>query len=173
MQSLRSHAWLLATGFWTLFGVICGMQIWLSMITHGHSLTRVIVYQVVVWELWLLFSFAIGRLARRWPLVPPRARNVLIHLLVGCVFSTLHAAWWVAFILLIRPYDVMNPTEFTRPFQSITGSRQAPVRSAGEEDDRVQVGRARGRGARAARRAPPWLPPRRRSASGRAGSGPR
>jgi len=116
MPSSRSHAWLLAAGFWTLFGVISGMQVWLSMISHGHSLVRVILYQVVVWGAWLPFSYAIARLAKRWPLVPLRARHLLVHVLVACVVSTLHAAWWGGLNILIRPYDKMNATEFAGPF---------------------------------------------------------
>ncbi len=113
---LRAHAWALAAGLWTLFGLISGMQIWISMITHGHSLALVIGYQILVWDLWILFSFAIGRLVQRVPLVPPRARNVLLHLLVGCVLATIHAAWWAALMLLLRPYDIMTPPGFAGPF---------------------------------------------------------
>jgi len=119
MPSWRSHAWLLTAGFWTLFGVICGLQVWISMVAHRHSLALVIAYQVLVWELWIPFSFAIHRLSRRVPLAPPRTRNILVHLLVGCVFATLHAAWWVGIVLLLKPYDVLNPKEFTPFFQSI------------------------------------------------------
>lgn len=116
MRSWRSYVWPLAAGFWTLFGVISGMQVWLSMITHGHSLPRVIAYQVLVWIAWLPLSWAVGGTARRWPLAPPRARNILLHLLIACVFSTVHAAWWGALNVLVRPYDVMNATEFAGPF---------------------------------------------------------
>jgi two-component system, LytTR family, sensor kinase len=112
----RSHGLLLVAALWTLFGVISGMQIWISMIAHGHSLARVISYQVLVWDLWILFSLAIGRLTVRVPLVPPRARNLLLHVLVGCVFATVHAAWWAALMLLFRPYDVMTPPGFADPF---------------------------------------------------------
>src|SRR4029453_6160126 len=94
MRSWRTLVWPLAAGFWTLFGVISGMQVWLSMITHGHSLPRGIAYQVLVWSAWLPLSWAIVGAARRWPLAPPRALHILLHLLLACVFSTLHAAWW-------------------------------------------------------------------------------
>src|SRR5882672_1755985 len=64
MNVLRSRVWWFAAGFWTLFGAISGMQIWISMIAHGHSLVRVVIFQVVVWDLWIPFSFAILRLLR-------------------------------------------------------------------------------------------------------------
>jgi hypothetical protein len=116
MRPLRWHVWLLVAGFWTLLGMVCGMQIWIGMIAHGHSLVRVILYQVVVWDTWLVFCFAIVRLTRRVPLVPPSTRNVLIHVLVACIFSTLHAVLWAGLNLLIRPYDRMNVTGFGDAF---------------------------------------------------------
>jgi two-component system LytT family sensor kinase len=123
MPLRRAQAWLLAAGFWTIFAVICAVQVWMSMLTHGHSLARIILYQAVVWNLWIVFGFAVARLARRLPLHPMRTRNALIHLLAGCVIGLLHAAWWVACMLVIRPYDRMNPTDFAVPFLSLAFSQ--------------------------------------------------
>ena len=119
MNVRRWQAWLFATGFWTLFGAISGMQIWISMIAHGHSMARVVFFQIVVWDLWILFSFAIVRLLRVLPLVPVRLRTLLMHVLVAAVFGTVHAALWVAVELLIVPYDWMNPRSFVGPFTDI------------------------------------------------------
>ncbi len=116
MESLRRHAGWLAAVFWTLFGLISGMQIWISMIAHGHSLARVVVYQILVWDLWIVLSFAVARLVRQAPLVPAHARNVLLHMLVACVFATIHAAWWAALMVLLKPFDAMNPAGFVDPF---------------------------------------------------------
>jgi LytS/YehU family sensor histidine kinase len=58
----------------------------------------------------------VALLARRFPVVPPSSRNLLVHLLCGVILGVLHSAWWVALELLIVPYDAMNPTVFTRPF---------------------------------------------------------
>ena len=106
-------------GFWTLFGVVCGMQVWLSMLAHGHSLPRVIAYEVLVWAFWILLSAAILWLVRRFPPVPPRARPLLVHALAAVVFSTLHAAWWVGLVLLLKPYDVRNPKAFLPSFLEV------------------------------------------------------
>ena len=123
MQLRRSQAWLLAAGFWTIFAIICAVQVWMSMLTHGHSLARIILYQAVVWNLWIVFSFAVAALARRLPLTPLRTRHALIHLLVACLIGLLHAAWWVGCMLVIRPYDRMNPTDFAVPFLSLAFSQ--------------------------------------------------
>jgi hypothetical protein len=45
MPLRRGQAWLMAAGFWTIFAVICAVQVWMSMLTHGHSLARIILYQ--------------------------------------------------------------------------------------------------------------------------------
>jgi two-component system, LytTR family, sensor kinase len=123
MPLRRSHAWLLAAGFWTIFAVVCAVQVWMSMLTHGHSLARIVFYQAVVWNFWIFFTFAIAGLARRLPLTPPRMRNVLVHLLAGCIVGLVHAAWWVGCMLVIRPYDRMNPTDFAVPFLSLAFSQ--------------------------------------------------
>src|SRR6185436_3788545 len=83
----RRVAWWLAASFWALFGVITGMQVWISMITHGHSIVRVIGYYFLVWEAWLAATAAVVWLARRFPVVPPRRQNVLVHFLAAPVIG--------------------------------------------------------------------------------------
>ena len=123
MPLRRSQAWLFSAAFWTVFSVICSVQVWMSMLSHGHSLARIVFYNLVVWNAWVLFGFAIRRLARRLPLSPLRAPSLLVHLLAGCVLGLVHTAWWVACMLVIRPYDNMNPTDFAIPFLGIAGSQ--------------------------------------------------
>jgi hypothetical protein len=119
MPLTRRQVWLLATGFWTVFAVVCAIQVWTSMITHGHSFARLLVYHVVVWDAWIVLGWAAARLALRVPLAPPRLRNTLVHLLAGCLIGLSHAAWWVACMLVLRPFDRMNPTDFAVPFLSL------------------------------------------------------
>ena len=123
MPLRRSQAWALAAGFWTLVAFICAAQVWMSMLTHGHSPLRILVYQTIVWDAWIPIGFAVGALARRMPLTPPRTLNVLVHVLAGCVVGVAHAAWWVGCMLVLRPYDRMNPTDFAVPFVSIAFSQ--------------------------------------------------
>jgi two-component system LytT family sensor kinase len=96
------------------------------MITHGHSLVRMTLFYVAVWGLWIPITFAVAAFARRLPLVPPRRLHVLLHVLVALVVGIGHAALWVALILLVVPYDRMNPTSFARSFSS-TAFFQLPL----------------------------------------------
>ena len=113
-RAVRSR--LLLPGFWVLFGIISGIQIQVSMLSHHHSWVRVLAYQVLVWSLWIPASIVIAALIRRVPLAPPRAGAVLVHLLVAVAFGVAHAALWVALVLWMRPYDFMNPNAFGETF---------------------------------------------------------
>jgi LytS/YehU family sensor histidine kinase len=48
------------------------------------------------------------RLARRWPVVPPRWPSVLVHLLAYSVIAVLHNVWWMFLLIAMKPYDRMN-----------------------------------------------------------------
>ena len=104
----RRMAWQLAALFWTAFGVISGFQVWISMITHGHSVPRLMFYYVAVWEAWLAATAAIVWLARRFPVVPPRRFNILVHALTACAIAVVHSFYWLALMITIRPYDRMT-----------------------------------------------------------------
>jgi len=110
MRSARPYV--LLASFWILFGIISGIQIQISMLSHHHSWPRVLTYQVLVWSLWIPASLAVAALVRRWPLVPPRPRPIALHVLVASLFGVLHAVLWVALVLWMKPYDFMNPTAF-------------------------------------------------------------
>ena len=71
MRSARPY--LLLASFWVLFGIISGIQIQISMLSHHHSWPRVLAYQVLVWSLWIPASLAVAALIRRWPLVTSRS----------------------------------------------------------------------------------------------------
>lgn len=116
MPLRRAHVVALIAAFWALFGTVCALQVFLSMLAHRHSLFRVVLYHVAVWEAWILVTFAVAGLARRLPVVPPSSRAVVLHLLAAVVIGVAHGAWWTALELLMVPYDRMNPTVFTTPF---------------------------------------------------------
>ncbi len=101
-------AWRFAALFWTAFGVITGIQVWISMITHGHSVPLLIFYYVMVWEAWLLATAAIVWLARRFPVVPAGRLAILIHSLAACVIAVIHSFYWVGLMILLKPYDRMT-----------------------------------------------------------------
>src|SRR5436305_1524288 len=94
-MTTRRMPWRFIAAFWALFGAISGFQVWIGMITHGHSVPRLVGYFVAVWEAWLLATAAIVWLARRWPVVPLRRLPLLVHILAACAIGVLHSVYWV------------------------------------------------------------------------------
>jgi len=78
------------------------------MRTHGHSGPLLIGYYLLVWEAWLLPTLAILWLARRFPVVPPRARAIGLHTIAAVVVAFLHESYWIALLVSLRPFDRMN-----------------------------------------------------------------
>ena len=105
---IRWRVWVFAASFWAFFGVISGVQVWISMIHHGHSVPLLVGYHVAVWEGWLLPTIGILWLARRFPVVPPRRLNVLMHVLAATAIAVLHGLLSMGLLVTMRPYDVMN-----------------------------------------------------------------
>jgi two-component system, LytTR family, sensor kinase len=105
----RRTIWLFAASFWAAFGLVSGIQIWISMRTHGHSGLRLIGYYLLIWEAWLLPTAAILWLARRFPVVPLRAVPVAVHAVSAFAIALVHESYWLALMVLVRPFDRMNP----------------------------------------------------------------
>ena len=97
--------------FWLLVSVISGMQSWLAMITHGHSLARIVGYCVAIWSVWIALTPFVFAFTERVPLMPPRRRNILLHVLAALVTSVIHATIWIVLTVAIQPYDDMTITE--------------------------------------------------------------
>lgn len=104
---------------WTAVGLVCGLEIWISMIDHGHQLWRVLAYQVLIWNGWFVLYPVIGWLARRLALVPPTRRAVGLHALAALVIAPVHSAWWAMLLVTMRPYDAMGTRDFGRGFVGI------------------------------------------------------
>lgn len=112
-----------ALGFWTAFALLTTVNIYLSMITHGHSFARLFAYELAVWWAWALAVPLIAALARRFPLEPLTARNSLLHLLFATFFGIAHIALWIALTIAIRPFDAMTISEFGPNFLSSLAAR--------------------------------------------------
>jgi hypothetical protein len=112
-------AWRFAVLFWTVFGVVSGFQVWISMITHGHSVPRLIFYYVAISEGWLAATVGIVWLARRFPVVPLRRLPILVHFLAACVIAVVHSFYWLALLIAIKPYDRMTAEPSHIPIASI------------------------------------------------------
>jgi two-component system, LytTR family, sensor kinase len=108
----RRVIWILSVSFCTAVGLLCGLQIWISMISHGHALWRVLTYQVLTWDAWIVIGVAIAWLARRFALVPPSRRAIAIHLGAALAIAAVHSLWWATLLVTIRPYDAMGPSTF-------------------------------------------------------------
>ncbi len=96
--------------FWIFFALISAVQTWLAMITHGHSLPRMIGYFLAVWSLWIALTPLVFRLTARVPLAPPRTRNVLIHIMAALIVTAMHVTAWLWLMIAIQPYDAMTLT---------------------------------------------------------------
>lgn len=100
-----TRRWLLAAGAWAVFGLVSGLQLWLSMITHGHSVPRLIGYTILVWEGWLAIGAGMSWLIRRLPLIPFEPYNVLVHCLAAMIAAVAHIGYWIGVTILLRPFD--------------------------------------------------------------------
>ena len=74
MRSARPYV--LLASFWILFGIISGIQIQISMLSHHHSWPRVLTYQVLVWSLWIPASLGYGEKGTPGGPIPPNATLV-------------------------------------------------------------------------------------------------
>lgn len=101
---------------WSLFSVANATQVYLSMLDHGHSYPRMVVYNLALWSVWAMLAPAVRALALRVPLLPPSARALAVHLVAALAAATLHVAAWTELIQLLRPYDAMTTGDFARNF---------------------------------------------------------
>lgn len=99
---------LAAAAFWLLFGLVAGIQVWISMITHGHDPVRLLGYHVAVWLVWLGPTALIVVLARRFPLSPLRPFALAVHCLAATANGVLHALYSLGLMLWLQPYDAMT-----------------------------------------------------------------
>lgn len=99
---------LVAAAFWLLFGLVAGIQVWISMIAHGHYIPLLLGYHLAVWLAWLAPTALVIWLARRFPVVPLRPLGVSVHLLAATTIGVLHTLYALGLLLWMRPYDRMT-----------------------------------------------------------------
>jgi two-component system, LytTR family, sensor kinase len=114
---------LFATGFWTFFGLVAGIQVWISMLTHGHSVPWLLSYFLIIWLAWLAPTYVIVRLTRRFPVVSPRPASIAVHALAATVIAVLHSLYEIGLLLWMKPYDRMTSTFAELDIGQITLSR--------------------------------------------------
>jgi hypothetical protein len=94
-----------ALGCWTLFGLVTGLSVWISMLDHGHSVPWLLTYHLVVWLAWLGPTYVVAWLVRRFPDRLARPAVIALHLAAATAIAVLHAFYQVAVMLWMRPYD--------------------------------------------------------------------
>jgi two-component system LytT family sensor kinase len=104
----RRSAWLGAAAFWVLWGLLSGLQVWISMITHGHSVPRLVAYYVLLWSPWIGFSALIAALLRRWPVDARHRPALAVHLGAALAFSVAHSCLWIVLTVWMQPFDRMT-----------------------------------------------------------------
>jgi two-component system LytT family sensor kinase len=97
-----------AITFWTLFGLVVGIQVWISMIDHGHVVPWLLFYYLLVWVAWLGPTYVIVWMARRFPVDVPRPSNIAIHVLAATVIAVVHSGYEIGLMVWMRPYDRMT-----------------------------------------------------------------
>ncbi|MBL8298865.1 MAG: histidine kinase [Rhodanobacteraceae bacterium] len=102
------HFLLAATAFWLVFGTLTGIQVWISMLEHGHSVPLLLSYFIAVWLAWVVPTYCILGMARRFPLLPLRASAITLHALAAAGIAIVHALYEVALMLWMQPYDRMT-----------------------------------------------------------------
>jgi hypothetical protein len=105
LSAMRRTGWLFTFGFWTALAVFEAVHTWLGMLSHGHSLVRLIVYQLLIWWLWAFLTPLVYAVSRRYPLVPFRVRNLALHVGAALTILIVHATFWAGVMIAIRPFD--------------------------------------------------------------------
>jgi two-component system LytT family sensor kinase len=104
----RREAWgfgLLLLGFWSLVALLQSSEIYLKMLSHGHSWWHLFLWHWVLWALWAALTPVVLFLGRRYPIEgSSRLRNLLLHAGAALVLSALHLLPVAAAAILLQPY---------------------------------------------------------------------
>jgi two-component system LytT family sensor kinase len=116
----RREAWGfgLLLGFWSLVALLQSSEIYLKMLSHGHSWWHLFLWHWVLWALWAVLTPVVLVLARRYPLErSPRLRHVVLHAGAAVVLSVLHLLPVTAATIALRPYaPIEEPGPFGREY---------------------------------------------------------
>jgi len=115
LSAMRRTGWFFIFAFWTALGLFQAVHTFLAMLSHHHSLARLIVYQLLVWWLWAALTPLVYVVARRYPLVPFHLRNLALHMAAAMTMLIVHAAFWVGVMIALQPFDERTITHVTLP----------------------------------------------------------
>lgn len=97
--------------FWALWGLLYANVIYLSMLDHGHSWWRLVLWQLVNWLTWAALTPVVLALRRRVPLEFQWRSwtSFAFHAAAGIAVSLLHLLPLAVATAALRPYDHMEP----------------------------------------------------------------
>jgi hypothetical protein len=118
--------WLIGVGGASLIAVTVSAQIYLSMLTHGHSFVRIVAWQWCSWSVWAVATPSVLRLGAR---VSERSIRSLASSLVGTGVLIISAHILVASLSTVgfQPYRPMETFALRRSLVMHTLSMPADV----------------------------------------------
>jgi two-component system, LytTR family, sensor kinase len=103
--------WAVIFGAWTLFGVLNASTIYFETryVGMSHSWWRMVVWQVLTWDVWACFAPLILWLGQRFSLDRATwARTLSVHLVTFTVLVAIHTAIGILLTIYIEPFDEMG-----------------------------------------------------------------
>lgn len=125
VRSAHWVRWLALVALFALLALLYANLIYLSMLDHGHSWWRLVLWQLTNWLAWAALTPVVLSLRRKVP-VEPRWRGwpaVAFHGVAGVAVSLVHLAPLALATVHLQPYDGMTPGgTFAETYQASLGS---------------------------------------------------
>lgn len=121
----RSWRWPAVLAFWVLFGLLYSNLIYLSMMGHGHSWLRLMLWQQCNWLAWAALTPVVLALWRLAPVEPSWRswRTVLLHVPFSVAVSLVHLVPLAFATSRIWPYrPVTDAVTFAEAYRASLGS---------------------------------------------------
>jgi signal transduction histidine kinase len=97
--------WLSLVAFWAILGFIIGNHVYYSMRTHGHSWSRVVLWQMGGAAAWIVLTPVVIALDRRFPLRRHHiARAFAVHVVAALSFAAVRLVPLTAFSRRLDPF---------------------------------------------------------------------
>lgn len=117
--------WPAVVAFWILFGLLYSNLVYLSMMGHGHSWLRLVLWQQCNWLAWAALTPVVLALWRLAPVEPSwhSWRAVLLHVPFSVAVSLVHLVPLALATSRIWPYrPVVEPVTFAEAYRASLGS---------------------------------------------------
>jgi two-component system, LytTR family, sensor kinase len=106
------RAMLMACGIALVLALAVSAQVYLSMLSHGHSFIRLFAWQLVSWEFWGLVSPLVLRMGGCLNGSEAIRRRLLGVAALGIVLIAVHVTIETGFALWVRPFYPLRPVRF-------------------------------------------------------------